>query len=281
MEKETNFSRKNVKIVSQIIHTIVLHRQQKRRVSVIAAIPSATMLVLFASILTLIPTTGIALAVTLPGTNGDDDLRGTNSPDTIDGKGGDDLIYGYGGSDKLYGGRGNDRIKGGTGNDYIYGWYGGNTLYGGEGNDHIYTTAPPGGGSSSEKNYVYGDAGDDYIKSSVQVAIIYGGSGSDNIDARGDDMITATVYAESGNDKVYTFDGTAYGGTGNDYLTGNGASAVFGEDGDDTLVSDGGDQPYLIGGKGADQFDCRGNIDVTIRDFTPSEGDTKTNCPGL
>jgi Ca2+-binding RTX toxin-like protein len=238
------------------------------------------LVVAISSILALAPTIiSSAFAATLSGTNGDDTLRGTNDSDTIYGYGGDDKIYGYGGNDKLYGGRGDDRIKGGTGDDYIYGWYGGNTLYGGTGNDHIYTTAPLGGGSSSEKNYVYGDAGDDYIKSSVQVAIIYGGSGSDNIDARGDDMITPTVYAESGNDIVYTFDGAAYGGTGDDYLTGNGASAVFGEDGDDTLVTNGGDQPSLTGGKGADHFDCRGNVDVTIRDFNPDEGDTKTNCP--
>jgi hypothetical protein len=92
-------------------------------------------------------------------------------------------------------------------------------------------------------------------------------------------MISATVYAESGNDWVYVFDGGAYGGTGNDYLIAGGASGVHGDDGDDTLVTNGGDLPSLTGGKGADHFDCGGSSDVTIRDFNPDEGDTKTNCP--
>jgi len=56
-------------------------------------------------------------------------------------------------------------------------------------------------------------------------------------------------------------------------------AGLFGGDGDDTLVASGPDHMYLTGGLGADHFDCGGSEDVTIEDFNPSEGDTKTNCP--
>jgi Ca2+-binding RTX toxin-like protein len=283
MEKEHNFSRKKIKTVSQIIPTIpILHGQHKKPALVAVGIPS-TILVIFASILTLTPTIGTAFAVTLSGTNGDDDLRGTNNPDTIYGKSGNDLIYGYGSDDKLYGGRGDDRIKGGTGNDYISGWYGGNTLYGGDGNDRIYSTAPP-DPTSFPLNVIHGDRGNDYIKVDGQNAKIYGDDGADNIIAiNGDEeVVHKTVYAGSGNDVVET-DNTAYGEGGDDHLKGAVNAGLHGGDGDDTLEASSADHIYLTGGLGADHFDCGGygQGDVTVRDFNPSEGDTKTNCPGL
>ena len=61
MEKEHNFSRKKIKTVSQIIPTIpILHGQHKKPALVAAGIPS-TILVIFASILTLTPTIGAGL----------------------------------------------------------------------------------------------------------------------------------------------------------------------------------------------------------------------------
>jgi hypothetical protein len=53
--------------------------------------------------------------------------------------------------------------------------------------------------------------------------------------------------------------------------------------GDDTLEDEDPDSIGLIGGLGADHFDCGGysQWDVKVHDFNPGEGDTKSNCPGL
>jgi Ca2+-binding RTX toxin-like protein len=234
------------------------------------------------SILALAPTVSTAFAVRLTGTNGDDTLEGTDDSDRIDGKGGNDNIYGYGGSDKLYGGRGDDHIKGGAGNDYIYGWYGANTLYGGKGNDHVYTTGPSDPRSSFPLNVVHGDVGNDYVKVDGQSAKIYGDRGADTIIAVGgeEEVVHQTVYAGPGNDVVETAY-TAYGEGGNDHLKGEVNAVLDGGDDDDTLevVGRSVDHIYLTGGSGADHFDCDNSSDVTIKDFNPGEGDTKTNCP--
>src|SRR5215211_5772271 len=51
---------------------------------------------------------GIALAATFTGNDGDNVISGGSSDDTIDGKGGADALYGKGGKDTLYGAPGND-----------------------------------------------------------------------------------------------------------------------------------------------------------------------------
>jgi Ca2+-binding RTX toxin-like protein len=60
---------------------------------------------------------GTALAGSVNGTRGDDDLRGTRGDDTMRGRAGDDLLAGRRGDDVLIGGAGADAMAGGTGED--------------------------------------------------------------------------------------------------------------------------------------------------------------------
>ena len=80
---------------------------------------------------------GVALADTIDGTSGPDDLVGTDKDDVIHGSGGKDYISGLAASDVLYGGAGNDTVVGRDGNDRIYGNTGSDMLFGEEGNDTI------------------------------------------------------------------------------------------------------------------------------------------------
>jgi len=80
---------------------------------------------------------GVALADTIDGTSGLDDLVGTDKDDVIHAGGGADYISGLAASDVLYAGAGNDTVVGREGNDHIYGNTGSDTLFGEEGNDTI------------------------------------------------------------------------------------------------------------------------------------------------
>jgi Ca2+-binding RTX toxin-like protein len=55
---------------------------------------------------------GVALADTIDGTSGADDLVGTDKDDVIHGSGGKDYISGLAAPDVLYGGAGNDTVVG-------------------------------------------------------------------------------------------------------------------------------------------------------------------------
>jgi Ca2+-binding RTX toxin-like protein len=80
---------------------------------------------------------GVALADTIDGTSGADDLIGTQKDDVIHASGGKDYLSGLGGPDVLYAGAGNDTVVGREGNDRIYGNTGSDMLFGEEGNDTI------------------------------------------------------------------------------------------------------------------------------------------------
>jgi len=80
---------------------------------------------------------GVALADTIDGTSGPDDLVGTDKDDVIHGSGGKDYISGLAAPDVLYAGAGNDTVVGRDGNDRIYGNTGSDMLFGEEGNDTI------------------------------------------------------------------------------------------------------------------------------------------------
>jgi Ca2+-binding RTX toxin-like protein len=156
------------------------------------------------------------LAVTMPGSAGDDVLTGTPGPDVINGGAGNDTINGLGGDDTLCGGTGNDTIRGGAGNDRIIG---------GEGDDRVT-----------------GDAGNDSIDGNEGNDSLDGGDGNDRIDAStGDDI----VFAGTGNDLVF-------GGDGNDLVFGgDGDDTLFGGPGDDRI--DGGSGTDTAnGGDGVD-----------------------------
>jgi Ca2+-binding RTX toxin-like protein len=80
---------------------------------------------------------GVALADTIDGTSGPDDLVGTDSKDVIHASGGADYVSGLAAADLIYAGAGNDTVVGREGNDSIYGNTGSDTLFGNESNDTI------------------------------------------------------------------------------------------------------------------------------------------------
>src|SRR5215210_6854656 len=80
---------------------------------------------------------GVALAETVDGTSGPDDLVGTDQPDVIHGSGGKDYISGLAGADVLYADADNDTVVGRDGNDRIYGNGGSDMLFGNQSNDTI------------------------------------------------------------------------------------------------------------------------------------------------
>jgi Ca2+-binding RTX toxin-like protein len=80
---------------------------------------------------------GVALADTIDGTSGPDDLVGTDNNDVIHASGGEDYVSGLAASDVLYAGAGNDTVVGRDGNDRIYGNTDSDTLFGNHGNDTI------------------------------------------------------------------------------------------------------------------------------------------------
>src|SRR5215210_9084437 len=80
---------------------------------------------------------GVALADTIDGTSGPDDLVGTDKEDVIHGSGGADYVSGLVAADVLYAGADNDTVVGRDGNDRIYGNSGSDMLFGNQGNDTI------------------------------------------------------------------------------------------------------------------------------------------------
>ena len=92
---------------------------------------------------------GVALADTIDGTSGPDDLVGTDKADVIHGSGGEDYVSGLAAADVLYAGAGNDTVVGREGNDRMYGNAGTDMLFGNEGNDTINS---------------FGDRGRDVVK---------------------------------------------------------------------------------------------------------------------
>ena len=114
----------------------------------------------------LLLASGVALAVSKTGGNGDDVLRGTPQRDSLSGGGGDDRLYGLRAKDRLYGNSGDDRMFGGPGPDQIYSGQGSDRVRAGgaddfvnvldeSDNDHVIC----GGGTFDE---VYGDGGDTF-----------------------------------------------------------------------------------------------------------------------
>ena len=95
------------------------------------------LLIMAAMMLGVLLLGGVALADTIDGTSGPDDLVGTDKDDVIHASGGADYVSGLAGPDLLYAGAGNDTVVGRTGNDHIYGNTGSDTLFGNESNDTI------------------------------------------------------------------------------------------------------------------------------------------------
>jgi len=223
---------------------------------------------------------------TLTGTDYADSITGNGGNDRIDGKGGNDTLGGEWGSDTLNGGDGddnlsggddNDTLDGGAGNDIMDGGEGWDSLTGGNGNDTIYGDRYGAalqtdqhdtidGGSGDDTIFamgvgdsVLGGDGSDFIQSGGQ--IVDGGAGNDSIFVHGNSNdSTPTVYGGAGDDSISTVNFyyytnhmlNAFGGDGNDTLTGDfQADSLDGGADNDLLTGNGGDDT-LVGGTGAD-----------------------------
>lgn len=80
---------------------------------------------------------GVALAETIDGTSGADDLVGTEKDDVIHASGGADYVSVLAAADVLYASAGNDTVVGRDGNDRIYGNAGSDMLFDNQSNDTI------------------------------------------------------------------------------------------------------------------------------------------------
>jgi len=173
-----------------------------RRTSILMVMVAAAMLL----------ASGVALAATFRGTDGDDKIIGTKESDQIFGLGGKDVLEGRGGGDVIHGGPGNDTGSGDSGND---------TIHLGPGNDGTPpppSCSPGGGCVSTGSGYFAGGLGKD---------VIYGGDGADRIS--GDRIIEFGSDTEGGADIIY-------GEDGNDIIDGDaGSYTLYGGDGNDTL----------------------------------------------
>ncbi|KAB0264848.1 calcium-binding protein [Microvirga brassicacearum] len=174
-------------------------------------------------------------AVSLSGTDADDDYIGTTFHDVLRGGNGKDWLNGADGNDVLEGGAGADTLYGGTGDD---------TLDGGDGLDELT-----------------GGAGDDtyILRNLSDVAFEEVGEGFD----------TAVVFEDVFLEAVSTIEAlTAASGARVAFLTGNadnnrltgneGANTIDGRSGDDTLIGGGGDDVFIIDSQGDRVSDASG-----------------------
>ncbi|XP_062261660.1 uncharacterized protein LOC133969290 isoform X2 [Platichthys flesus] len=163
----------------------------------------------------------------------------------IQGNDEDNALIGGWKDDTLAGGQGDDTLIGGNGSDILIGGLGDDTLYGEDGNDTMM-------GNSGSDVFIPGPGAD----------LIDGGPGRDTVLYRGDHVKGQGVYvnlltgqgryADAEGDvlkDVETVIGTIYSDI---LVSGYESSLLKGSDGNDILVSTGGD--YLVGGDGSDIY---------------------------
>ncbi|CAK6984344.1 uncharacterized protein LOC122876757 [Scomber scombrus] len=157
----------------------------------------------------------------------------------------DNALIGGWKDDALDGGEGDDTLIGGNGADILIGGLGDDTLYGGDGNDTMM-------GNSGRDIFIPGPGAD----------LVDGGPGRDSVLYRGDhekgkgvyvNLLTGQGrYADAEGDVLKDVEnviGTIYSDI---LVSGYESSLLKGSDGNDILVSTGGD--YLVGGDGNDIY---------------------------
>ena len=217
----------------------------------------------------------------LRGGSGNDTIEGGDGPDSLYGDLGNDSILGGAGDDLIRGGRGDDTLDGGAGRDMIRADLGDDWIIGSEGADYI-----DGGDGYDVVDYSNSPRSDGYrdgvdIDLSFGSALYFGEGGH----AEGDILVNVegvigTQYADRID--VGDFSGRSFldgptahrvfGGGGDDELSGYEVDYLFGGNGDDTLIMHSGGKAN--GGPGSDTFRFFGSdVDATIDDFNPGEGD--------
>jgi Ca2+-binding RTX toxin-like protein len=191
---------------------------------------------------------GGGAADTLIGGAGNDELFGDaestpaaqQAADLLDGGDGDDTLRGYGGDDVIEGGAGDDFALGDAGQDVLSGGDGDDELQGGADDDRID------GGAGND--LLVGDAGDDVLDGGAGIDELQGGDGDDVLYAGEGDVL----FGQGGSD-VLQGRGAFYadGGAGDDWV--EGATSMFGGEGNDTIVGSGtaanggaGDDTYVV-----------------------------------
>jgi Ca2+-binding RTX toxin-like protein len=208
------------------------------------------------------------------GSSGGSVINGTSGDDSLDGTAGDDTINGLGGNDTLVGHDGADQLNGGDGNDVLASWILGqnpgdffvDTLNGGLGDDEYRVdgedsiAADPGGidtvhvkngdwtlGAGLDNLHAFDTTGSSFVLTGNELDNVITDAGSEG----------GVIFGMGGNDLLglaNAFNSSAaYGGDGNDTLNGARDSELFGEAGDDVLVT-GYAGSFMTGGSGADTF---------------------------
>jgi large repetitive protein len=145
-------------------------------------------LVLTTMALTLLLSSGVALAVTRIGGPGPDVLKGTDNRDRLDGGGGPDSLLGLGAGDCLSGGTGSDTVLGGPGDDLATGGPGG-------------CGSPLGQERPGESDVVNGGPGDDLVEGAAGADTVRGGTGADLVgDGEEHRGATDVLYGGGGDD---------------------------------------------------------------------------------
>jgi Ca2+-binding RTX toxin-like protein len=233
---------------------------------------------------------GALILLSVDGGAGVDTVNGSDGPDLILGGEGNDILNGGDGDDRIVGDRGNDTMNGGAGDDALV-WNNGDAtdvMNGDDGRDDVEVNGAPAAGDvftvqpngtrikferpnlvpfsldigSSETMHANGLGGDD--------SITVGAVGSFSVTASGgsgDDTLTGAGASE-----------TFLGGSGNDTINpGGGIDVVFADDGDDHVNVRDHTADLAIGGAGNDSVVADpGNLDIVDGfesvDRTPGAG---------
>lgn len=204
------------------------------------------------------------------GSNGNDIGTFGAGGQAVLGNGGDDQIDGGAGNDLLSGGEGNDTLLGGADNDTLDGGAGDDVLDGGAGRDSLV------GGAGNDTYYVgdFGFAADFVVEEAnggIDTVIV--DRAGYNLDVNVENMVVtfsgglasftgnadANFISTSGN-----IDAVLRGGGGNDTIWGaTGRSYIYGDEGDDVLISftTNSQLPHeMDGGAGNDTFSFQGAV---------------------
>ncbi len=194
-------------------------------------------------------------------------IVGTKAPDvivagsggnTIYGEGGNDLICAGDGNDAIFGGRGNDTVFGEEGDDTIHGERGSDDLDGGGGEDRVIGENGNDqlGGGAGERDQVSGGPGDDSLNGGDgDFDVLVGGPGNDAIDG-GPGAHDIASYAGTGGPVTINLGAGTVSGAEGEHLSG--IEDAIGGSGDDTLTGDGASANRLDGGPGDDDLDAAG-----------------------
>jgi len=202
---------------------------------------------------------GARTLLSVDGGAGDDTINGSDGPDLILGGEGNDALNGGAGDDRIVGDRGTDTMDGGTGDDTLV-WNNGDgtdVMNGGDGRDDVEVNGAPAAGDiftvQPNGSRIKFDR-----TNLVPFSLDIGSSETMHANGLGgDDAITVG--------DVGSYSVTASGGSGNDTLTGGGASDRFlGGSGNDT-INPGGGLDFVSGDDGDDSVNVRDNTaDVAL-----------------